>query len=195
MDSGHLLRSPSFKITLAVCVGHAMLIGWIMTAISNHQPESPAILYGQLVGRESNTIQKKVTSPIHAKQDPINQPNATTIESSQGPITSQQPESRGSNVSSAPIVLPSAADPRLNNPKPTYPIASRENGEEGRVWLSLCVSEYGLIDRLQLAQSSGHPALDRSALNTVTHWKFHPARKNGAAIPYCYRLPIVFVLT
>ena len=195
MDSGHLLRSPSFKITLAVCVGHAMLIGWIMTAISNHQPESPAILYGQLVGRESNTIQKKVTSPIHAKQDPINQPNATTIESSQGPITSQQPESRGSNVSSAPIVLPSAADPRLNNPKPTYPIASRENGEEGRVWLSLCVSEYGLIDRLQLAQSSGHPALDRSALNTVTHWKFHPARKNGAATPYCYRLPIVFVLT
>ena len=195
MDSGHLLRSPSFKITLAVCVGHAMLIGWIMTAISNHQPESPAILYGQLVERESNTIQKKVTSPIHAKQDPINQPNAPTIESSQGPITSQQPESRGSNVSSAPIVLPSAADPRLNNPKPTYPIASRENGEEGRVWLSLCVSEYGLIDRLQLAQSSGHPALDRSALNTVTHWKFHPARKNGAAIPYCYRLPIVFVLT
>ena len=195
MDSGHLLRSPSFKITLAVCVGHAMLIGWIMTAISNHQPESPAILYGQLVGRESNTIQKKVTSPIHAKQDPINQPNAPTIESSQGPITSQQPESRGSNVSSAPIVLPSAADPRFNKPKPAYPIASRENGEEGRVWLSLCVSEYGLIDRLQLAQSSGHPALDRSALNTVTHWKFHPARKNGAAIPYCYRLPIVFVLT
>ncbi|NCY05446.1 MAG: hypothetical protein EBX46_07770 [Burkholderiaceae bacterium] len=84
MDSGHLLRSPSFKITLAVCVGHAMLIGWIMTAISNHQPESPAILYGQLVGRESNTIQKKVTSPIHAKQDPIMQPNAPTIESSQG---------------------------------------------------------------------------------------------------------------
>ena len=195
MDSGHLLRSPSFKITLAVCVGHAMLIGWIMTAISNHQPESPAILYGQLVGRESNTIQKKVTSPIHAKQDPINQPNAPTIESSQGPITSQQPESRGSNVSSAPVVLPSAADPRFNNPKQAYPIASRENGEEGRVWLSLCVSEYGLIDRLQLAQSSGHPALDRSALNTVTHWKFHPARKNGAAIPYCYRLPIVFVLT
>jgi protein TonB len=195
MDSGQLLRSPSFKITLAVCVGHAMLIGWILTAISNHQPESPAILYGQLVERESNTIQKKVTSPIHAKQDPINQPNATTIESSQGPITSQQPESRDTNVSSAPIVLPSAADPRFNNPKPAYPIASRENGEEGRVWLSLCVSEYGLIDRLQLAQSSGHPALDRSALNTVTHWKFHPARKNGAAIPYCYRLPIVFVLT
>ncbi|WP_286224490.1 energy transducer TonB [Polynucleobacter sp. HIN6] len=195
MNSGQLLRSSSFKITLAVCMGHAMLIGWMMTAIANHQPESPTILYGHLVERESNTIQKTVISPIHAKQDPINQASTPTIESSQGIITSQQPDSRHSNVSSAPISLPSAADPRFNNPKPPYPIASRENGEEGRVWLSLCVSEDGAISRLQLAQSSGHPALDRSALNTVTHWKFHPARQNGAAIPYCYRLPIIFVLT
>lgn len=194
MNSGKLLRSPSFKITLAVCMGHAMLIGWMMTAITNHRPESPAILYGQLIERESNAIQRTVTSPIHAKQDPINQPNTPTIESSQGLTTDQQPDSRSSNVSSAPISLPSAADPRFNNPKPPYPIASRENGEEGRVWLSLCVSEHGAISRLQLAQSSGHPALDRSALNTVTHWKFHPARQNGSAIPYCYRLPIVFVL-
>ncbi len=194
MNSGQLLRSSSFKITLVVCVGHALLIGWMMTAISNHLPESSAILYGQLVESESNTIQEKVTSPINAKQDPMNQPDMPLMGSSQGPITSQQPESRSSSVSSAPISLPSAADPRFNNPKPPYPIASRENGEEGRVWLSLCVSEHGAISRLQLAQSSGHPALDRSALNTVTHWKFHPARQNGAAIPYCYRLPIVFVL-
>ncbi len=194
MDSGQLFRSPSFKITLAVCMGHAMLIGWIMTAIPNHQPESPAILYGQLVERESNTTQKTVTLPINTKHGLMNQADTLMIESSQGPTTNQQPESRSANVSSAPISLPSAADPRFNNPKPPYPIASRENGEEGRVWLSLCVSEYGAISRLQLAQSSGHPALDRSALNTVTHWKFHPARQNGTAIPFCYRLPIVFVL-
>lgn len=165
-----------------------------MTAIPNHQPESPAILYGQLVERESNTTQKTVTLPINTKHGLMNQADTLMIESSQGPTTNQQPESRSANVSSAPISLPSAADPRFNNPKPPYPIASRENGEEGRVWLSLCVSEYGAISRLQLAQSSGHPALDRSALNTVTHWKFHPARQNGTAIPFCYRLPIVFVL-
>jgi len=194
MSSGQLLRSSSFKIILVVCIGHDMLIGWMMTAITNHRPESPAVLYGQLLERASNTIQRTVISPIHVKQDPIHQPNAQTLESGQGPITSQQPDSRSSNVSSAPISLPSATDPTFNNPKPPYPIASRENGEQGRVWLSLCVSEHGSISRLQLAQSSGHPALDRSALNTVTHWKFHPAQQNGAAIPYCYRLPIVFVL-
>ncbi len=194
MNSEQMLRSASCKITIAVCIGHAMLIGWMSTAITNHRPESPAILYGQLIERESNTIQKTGTPQMYAKQNPINQPDMSPMESSQGPMTSQQPESRSSTVSSAPIALPSAADPRFNNPKPPYPIASRENGEEGRVWLSLCISEHGAISRLQLAQSSGYPALDRSALNTVSLWKFHPARQNGAAIPYCYRLPIVFVL-
>lgn len=194
MNSGQLLRSSSFKITLAVCLGHAILIAWMMIAMTNHRPQSPTVLYGQLVGRESNTIQKKVTSPIHAKQGPMNQSDAPLIDSSQGPVNSQNPESSISNKSSAPISLPSHVDPRFKNPKPPYPIASRENGEQGRVWLSLCVSEHGSISRLQLAESSGYPALDRSALNTVTHWKFHPARQNGAAISYCYRLPIVFVL-
>jgi protein TonB len=155
---------------------------WMMSTMTKHRPESPVILYGQLVERESNTIQKTMTLPTNSKQGTNNQSDELMIDSSQGSTTSQQPESRGSNVLSAPISLPS------------YPITSRENGEQGRVWLSLCVSEHGAISRLQLAQSSGHPALDRSALNTVTHWKFHPARQNGAAIPYCYRLPIVFVL-
>ena len=194
MNTGQLLRSSPFKITLAVCLVHTMLISLMITDGFNHRPESPAILYGQLLERESNAIQKSVISPIHVKQDPIHQPNVPTLESSQGPTTSQQPDSSSSIMSSAPISLPSATDPSFNNPKPPYPIASRENGEQGRVWLSLCVSEYGAISRLHLAQSSGYPALDRSALNTVTHWKFHPARQNGAAIPYCYRLPIVFVL-
>jgi TonB family protein len=194
MNLGKLLRSSSFKITLAVCLGHATLMVWMMSTMTKHRPESPVILYGQLVERESNTIQKTMTLPTNSKQGTNNQSDELMIDSSQGSTTSQQPESRGSNVLSAPISLPSAADLRFNNPKPPYPITSRENGEQGRVWLSLCVSEHGAISRLQLAQSSGHPALDRSALNTVTHWKFHPARQNGAAIPYCYRLPIVFVL-
>jgi len=194
MNSGQLLRSSSFKITLAVCLGHAMLIVWMMSSMTKHRPESPAILYGQLVERESNTIQKIVTLPNNAKQHPINQPDIPLVESNQGALASQRPEIRSSQVSFAPISLPSAADPAFNNPKPPYPIASQENGEQGRVWLSLCVSEHGSVSHVQLAQTSGYPALDRSAINTVTHWKFHPARQNGAAIPHCYRLPIVFVL-
>jgi len=55
-----------------------------MTAIPNHQPESPAILYDQLVERESNTTQKTVTLPINTKHGLMNQADTLMIESSQG---------------------------------------------------------------------------------------------------------------
>ncbi|MBU3621545.1 energy transducer TonB [Polynucleobacter sp. CS-Odin-A6] len=98
-------------------------------------------------------------------------------------------------VASAPISMPSADSAALSNPKPPYPITSRENGEQGRVYLNACVSERGKIDRLDLAKSSGFHALDRSALNTVRHWEFIPAYESGKPISMCYRLPIHFVLS
>lgn len=99
------------------------------------------------------------------------------------------------SVASAPISMPSADSAVLRNPKPPYPIASRENGEQGRVYLSACINERGKIDRLDLEKSSGYLALDRSAMNTVRHWRFIPALQNGKAISMCYRLPIHFVLS
>jgi protein TonB len=96
---------------------------------------------------------------------------------------------------SAPITPPSADLLELRNPKPPYPISSRENGEQGAVMLYACITDHGKVERLDLAQSSGHPALDRSALNTVRHWSFRPAQESGKAIPMCYRLPIRFLLS
>lgn len=194
MNSERLLHSALFKIILVVCIGHALLIVWMMTPIGNYRTESFAILDVQLVGHNTTTIRKTFSLPIHPKQFLAKQQEVSTIEGDQGTLANQQSEHSSFHGSSALISLPSASDPTLKNPKPPYPISSQENGEQGRVWLSLCISEHGSIKRLQLAQSSGYPALDRSAINTVTHWKFHPARQNGAAIPYCYRLPIVFVL-
>lgn len=96
---------------------------------------------------------------------------------------------------SSPITPPSADAYALRNPKPPYPISSRENGEQGAVMLHACISHRGTLERVDLAQSSGHPALDRSALNTVRHWHFAPAQEGGKSIPMCYRLPIRFLLS
>ena len=96
---------------------------------------------------------------------------------------------------SSPVTPPSADAYALRNPKPPYPISSRENGEQGAVMLYACISHHGTVERVGLAQSSGHPALDRSALNTVRHWQFRPAQESGKSIPLCYRLPIRFLLS
>jgi protein TonB len=95
----------------------------------------------------------------------------------------------------ATITPPSADIHALRNPKPPYPISSRENGEQGAVMLYACITDHGKVERVDLAQSSGYPALDRSALNTIRHWSFRPAQESGKSIPMCYRLPIRFLLS
>lgn len=100
-----------------------------------------------------------------------------------------------SEFTSSSITPPSADVYALRNPKPPYPISSRENGEQGAVMLHACISHRGAVERVDLAQSSGHPALDRSALNTVRHWHFAPAQEGGKSISMCYRLPIRFLLS
>jgi protein TonB len=95
----------------------------------------------------------------------------------------------------ATITPPSADVHALRNPMPHYPISSRENGEQGAVMLYACITDHGKVERVDLAQSSGYPALDRSALNTIRHWSFRPAQESGKSIPMCYRLPIRFLLS
>jgi protein TonB len=104
-------------------------------------------------------------------------------------------QDNASELKSAPITSPSADAFMAHNPKPPYPISSRENGEQGAVMLYACITDHGKVERVDLAQSSGHPALDRSALNTIRHWRFRPAQESGKPIPMCYRLPIRFLLS
>jgi protein TonB len=156
--------------------------------------EPSAVLFGELIAQESAIVSKFIARQARSKPTEPNKPVMEMLQSKQGALESSL-SAPVAQPAAAPISLPTSSHPLLNNPKPPYPISSRENGEQGRVWLRLCVSAQGMVSQLQLARSSGHPALDRSALNTVTHWKFLPAMQNGSPISYCYRLPIEFVLT
>jgi protein TonB len=185
-----------WKLSLAVSLLHAIVFATIA------QLGSQPLDYGtrsvapiQLVESKSISLQKNKASlaifePVLTKsQGAIHLPsvgsNALTID----------PQSNTAELMSVPITPPSADVYELRNPKPLYPISSRENGEQGAVMLHACITDHGKVERLDLAQSSGHPALDRSALNAVRHWSFRPAQEGGKAIPMCYRLPIRFLLS
>ena len=185
-----------WKLSLAVSLLHAIVFATIA------QLGSQPLDYGtrsvapiQLVESKSISLQKNKASlaifePVLTKsQGAIHLPsvgsNALTID----------PQSNTAELMSVPITPPSADLLELRNPKPPYPISSRENGEQGAVMLYACITDHGKVERLDLAQSSGHPALDRSALNTVRHWSFRPAQESGKSIPMCYRLPIRFLLS
>ena len=82
----------------------------------------------------------------------------------------------------------------LKNPAPPYPPQSRRLGEEGKVILRVFVSADGNAQQVELKTSSGSSRLDDSALRTVRHWKFIPARRGGAAVESWVLVPILFKL-
>jgi protein TonB len=82
----------------------------------------------------------------------------------------------------------------LHNPSPPYPRISRRRGEEGKVSLRVKVTKNGRAASVQLKKSSGFRRLDKAARETVSKWRFVPARKNGKTVTGWVIVPIVFKL-
>jgi len=185
--------SNNFRAFVFVIASHALILwaldSWVFSTINKG---SNVILAGLMIELESASMSKVVARQSKAQER--SPKNNTMIQSESLAGQKQVVPVHDDTATAAPISMPSLDSIALSNPKPPYPISSRENGEQGRVYLSACINERGKIERLDLAKSSGHVALDRSALNTVRHWEFIPAYQHGKPIPICYRLPINFIL-
>jgi protein TonB len=190
------MQPTHWKLSLAVSVLHLVLFVAIThLGLRPLDGDTQFSISSQVIELRSADPQKRVASrpiaePSHSKAMGVAQPSS--VRSDAVSIVSQ---GNASKSISAPIAPPSSDVYALRNPKPPYPISSRENGEQGAVMLYACITDHGKVERLDLAQSSGYPALDRSALNTIRHWSFRPAQESGKSIPMCYRLPIRFLLS
>jgi protein TonB len=79
----------------------------------------------------------------------------------------------------------------IEAPEPEYPKLSIRLGEEGRVGCVIEVDESGRVTSVVVTTGSGHPRLDRAALEALQSWRFDPARRDGVAI--AARVPHVVV--
>ena len=162
-------------------------------------PEKPQTLPKPL------PVKPRVQRPEPAQQAPVITTStevSTTFSAPAVPQTPVQPAIE--TVVAAPVAPPALAPapvvaPRfdadyLNNPAPAYPLLSRRMGEEGKVMLRVHVDERGLPDDVQLKSSSGFPRLDATALDTVRHWKFVPARRGDSPVAAWVLVPISFSL-
>lgn len=82
----------------------------------------------------------------------------------------------------------------LRNPAPLYPSAARRMNEEGKVVLSVRVSQQGTAEQIEVKTSSGSVRLDEAAINTVRNWKFVPAKRGDTPIESWVLVPIAFKL-
>lgn len=75
-------------------------------------------------------------------------------------------------------------------PQPPYPKIALESGQQGSVVLQMTVDEAGLIENIEVKQSSGSSVLDHSALDFVKrHWIVPPGKGTRA-----YEATIIYQL-
>jgi len=79
-----------------------------------------------------------------------------------------------------------------SNPPPIYPRIAVLRNIQGRVLLSVDVSERGAPIGIKIEQSSGHAILDQAAVEAVRRWKFSPAHLGKMAIRSQVKIPIHF---
>ncbi|TBR14266.1 energy transducer TonB [Rugosibacter aromaticivorans] len=193
---------------IVVLATHALVVFGLLRIKTVSLPTEPAVLSVSLLSpaeaaKPEPGIVPPHPKPVARKQVPIQQP-AQLVVPSEAPVAASVavPPAQTFVASTPPIDAPPASMPTqprfdadyLDNPKPTYPPLSRRVGEQGRVVLRVRVGADGLANDVQLHISSGFARLDNSALETVQHWKFVPARRGNEAIAATVLIPIVFSL-
>lgn len=90
-------------------------------------------------------------------------------------------------------IIPPRPDSRFRNLPPAYPAEAMRHRQEGTVRLVVHVSTDGVPILVELAGSSGHPSLDKAAVDAVGRWRFRPAEGAAGPLPFDYPLDIHFV--
>ena len=80
------------------------------------------------------------------------------------------------------------------NPDPAYPASARRRRQEGLVLLAVTVTPQGRAARVEVKQSSGHPALDTAAQQAVRAWEFTPGQAGATPVESDIEVPVRFTL-
>lgn len=76
--------------------------------------------------------------------------------------------------------------------QPAYPSSLLSKGIGGRVLISCTVDATGKVTGTTIKSSSGHPDLDKAAINAVNRWKFKPGTKSGKPVKSVAVVPFNF---
>ncbi|MGZ8192982.1 MAG: energy transducer TonB [Methylobacter sp.] len=175
-------------------------------AVAPPPPPKPVVQPAQ---PKKQPIKKK--KPVIRKQAELPKPNLATEPQLPKPSLSEstpEPASSAVTAAAANTAVSSnntktstepftEANFRANygfNPKPKYPAIARNRGWEGKVLLKVRVSAQGHSDEVTLHRSSGHEALDESAIAAVKKWRFIPARRGETEVASSVIVPINFTL-
>ena len=104
-------------------------------------------------------------------------------------------------VADTPTATPYTVRPDLVNGRDVqqalareYPPILRDAGIEGTINVRFFIDTDGVVQRVLVAQSSGHEALDSAALRVARVFRFTPALNGDEVVPVWIAIPITFEL-
>lgn len=168
-----------------------------------------------VVARHDLLAERRLTPAVHKKPNQLpvrkqterlnamtkinamakNQAQPVTARSTSSPAASSVAPAKGvTAVHGTPHTAARFDADYLDNPRPTYPTFSQRLREEGRVLLKVRVTRSGVADSVTIARSSGYQRLDDSALATVRHWRFIPAKEGDQVLDSWVLVPVNFSL-
>ena len=173
-------------LILGVAISHLALLILLSGSYAGAKSSIPDTLIVSLVGKGALPSSGQKSLAASSRRTPSNNVHNSSIAT----------DSHASSDSKGAGDLGGGSSRRvIHNPKPHYPLASRQLREEGLVIARLCVSEHGLVQEVGITQSSGYPGLDRSALTTLSEWRFTPISGNFIGhSSQCFQTPIQFTL-
>lgn len=150
--------------------------------VANHEPSAPA----------ASQVEAVPEAP----------PSSLLALAGQGALVAPAPGPRLGSAATAVAPATPAAEPQVGarpdyayNPPPDYPLAMREQGIGGVVWLRVWVDGDGRPGEIRLARGSGYRLLDDAAMRVVRHWRFVPARSGDQTLASWVEFPIRFALS
>lgn len=140
----------------------------------------------------TNLPPKLKVTPLQTKTAP-SKPRAETRREETGETPAARAEAK-KDEDAADDVEPIYSAAYLNNNPPAYPAAARRRGIEGTVVIRAEIHDNGRCHHVAIRKSSGHPLLDKAALDAVRDWRFVPARRGSRIVTAWVDVPITFRL-
>lgn len=82
----------------------------------------------------------------------------------------------------------------LQTIQPQYPEEARMRGVQGSVVLQLKIDEFGVVQDIEVVESSPPRVFDQSSLDAFRTARFHPAQRDGRAVRALVRIRVTYEL-
>src|SRR5262249_33585593 len=91
-------------------------------------------------------------------------------------------------------IMPAGSLRRLREVAPVYPREAQRNGTEGWVDVEFTIASDGTTQDLVARNSEPQDVFEKSALDSVSRWRFNPIVRDGVPVAQRASLRVKFVL-